>query len=832
MKTFFADIILPLAIPKRYTYRVPQEMNEVIRVGHRVVVQFAASRLYTGIVAAIHEKAPQHYEAKYILELPDEQVCVNEKQFELWKWMADYYLCSEGEVMNAALPSGLKLSSETAIALHPDFAGDISDLNDIEVKIVEALENNTTLKINDLITITGRKTVDKIIGDLVKKNILIRQEELKEKFKPKVEDFVEFAEKLSEEKLEEIFDSLKRAQKQSELVIAYINLSGRYQEEQQPVKKSVLIKSVPSSNAAFNALVKKNIFKTETRETGRLKDVGNATSGELVLSEEQENALEEIKKHYEEKDVVLLHGVTGSGKTELYMRLIEETLKAGKQALYLLPEIALTTQITSRLQKKFGNTVMVYHSRLSDNERVEVWNKVNKLAVGSMQAAAKLPTADCRLILGARSALFLPFSNLGLVIADEEHDSSFKQFDPAPRYNARDTAIILARIHGAKTLLGSATPSIESYCNAEINKYGLVKLIGRYSGVLMPEIFVADIKEAKKRKLMKSNFSPLLLENMELALANKEQVILFQNRRGYSPVLECNTCAWTQHCINCDVTLTYHKYQNHLRCHYCGYTEKVPTTCPACGDTALQAKGFGTEKIEEEIGIFFPEAKIARMDWDTTRGKYAHQELIENFEERRIDILVGTQMLTKGLDFDNVGLVGILNADGMLNFPDFRAHERSYQLMAQVSGRAGRKQKRGKVIIQTHDPEKFIIQQVIMNNYEAMYANEISERKSFSYPPYYRLVEITLKHRNVDMLNTACGFIAGEGKKAFGKNLLGPEFPLVSRIKGLYLKTFLLKIERETAPSGVKNKLREIITQLKLKKEFSRVIVSVDVDPM
>ncbi|MCG3164455.1 MAG: primosomal protein N' [Bacteroidia bacterium] len=829
LKTFFADIILPLAIPKRYTYRVPQEMNDIIRVGHRVIVQFAASRLYTGIVGAVHEKPPQNYEAKYILELPDENTCVNEKQLELWKWLSDYYMCSEGEVMNAALPSGLKLSSETVIALHPEFSGDISDLTDVEVKIVEALENNTTLKIEDLLVITERKTIDKIIGGLVQKKVLVRQEELKEKFKPKLEDFVELAEPaiaigVDEEKLEQLFDSLKRAQKQSELLVAYLNFSGRYQNENNPVKKSALLKAVPSSNAAFNALVKKNIFKIETLETGRIKDIGKANGAELVLSDEQQNAIESIKNFYEEKEVVLLHGVTGSGKTEIYMRLIEETLQAGKQALYLLPEIALTTQITSRLQKKFGNTVSVYHSKLNDNERVEVWNTLSK--------NSKLETRNSKLVLGARSALFLPFTNLGLVIVDEEHDTSFKQYDPAPRYNARDAAIVLARLHHAKTLLGSATPSIESYSNAEINKFGLVKLTGRYGGVLLPEIFVSDVKEAKKRKEMKANFSPLLLDEMTTALQNKEQVILFQNRRGYSPVLECNTCAWTQHCISCDVTLTYHKHSNSLRCHYCGYTEKVPVTCPACGDTALQAKGFGTEKVEEEISIYFPDAKVARMDLDTTRGKYAHQQLIENFEERNIDILVGTQMLTKGLDFDNVGLVGILNADGMLNFPDFRAHERSYQLMAQVSGRAGRKQKRGKVIIQTHAPEKFIIQQVISNNYEAMYAAEMNERKTFSYPPFFRLIEITLKHKSVDVLNTACGFVAGEGKKVFGKNLLGPEFPLVARIKGLYLKTFMLKIEREVAPSGIKEKLREIITQLKLKKEFSRVTVSVDVDPM
>lgn len=825
MKTLFADIILPLAIPKRYTYRVPQEINDVIRVGHRVVVQFSASRLYTGIVAELHENPPKNYEAKYILELADEYVCVNEKQLRFWKWMAEYYLCNEGEVMNVALPSGLKLSSETVITLHPDFSGDISGLSDIELKIVEALENNTSLKIQDLITITERKTIDRIIGSLVKKNILVRQEELKEKFKPRREDFVELAENFTEEKIEEIFGSLKRAGKQSELLIAFLNLNGRYKGDNLKVKKSVLLKSVASSNAAFNSLVKKGIFKIETLETARIKNVGAASGNKIVLSEEQKKALESINNDFSEKDVVLLHGVTGSGKTELYMRLIEETLNAGKQALYLLPEIALTTQITSRLQKKFGNAVAVYHSRLSENERVEIWKQL-------AEKSFNLPIPKSQIVIGARSALFLPFSNIGLVIVDEEHDSSYKQFDPAPRYNARDSAIILSKIHGAKTLLGSATPSIETYYNATNGKFGLAKLEGRYSGVLLPEIFVADIKEAKKRKLMKANFSPLLLENIELSLAEKEQVILFQNRRGYSPVLVCHTCAWTQHCIQCDVTLTYHKFQNHLRCHYCGYTEKVPVVCPACGDTALQAKGFGTEKVEEEIKIFFPQARVARMDLDTTRGKFAHSELIEKFEERQIDILVGTQMLTKGLDFDNVGLVGILNADGMLNFPDFRAHERSYQLMAQVSGRAGRKKKRGKVIIQTHAPEKFIIQQVIANNYEGMYASELNERKTFSYPPYFRLIEVTLKHRAVDMLNQACAFVSSEGKKVFGKNLLGPEFPLVARIKGLYLKTFLLKIERDNSSAAAKQKLREIITQLKLKKEFSRVIVSVDVDPM
>ncbi|MBA3706852.1 MAG: primosomal protein N', partial [Bacteroidetes bacterium] len=541
------------------------------------------------------------------------------------------------------------------------------------------------------------------------------------------------------------------------------------------------------------------------------------------------------------KEVVLLHGVTSSGKTEIYVKLIEQAIAQGKQVLYLLPEIALTTQIINRLRKYFGDAVGVYHSKFNENERVEVWRNVlqvqnRKSEAGSFNSGSATnnnqPTTNYKLIVGARSALFLPYSNLGLVIVDEEHDTSYKQYDPAPRYNARDAAIYLAHIHKAKTLLGSATPCLETYYNAQEGKYGFVEINQRFGGVQMPEILIADVKEATRKKLMKSHFSPLLLDTVTLALEQKEQVVLFQNRRGFAPQLECNMCAWVPHCTNCDVSLTFHKASNQLRCHYCGYATKPPSKCAACGDTDIKMKGFGTEKIEEELSIFFPKAKIARMDLDTTRSKFAHQHIIQDFEDGNIDILVGTQMVTKGLDFDNVTMVGVLNADSMLNFPDFRSFERSYQLMAQVSGRAGRKNKRGKVIIQTQNPDHVIIQDVIENNFLSMYTQQLSDRKDFNYPPYYRLIEITLIHKEIEMVNASAKYLADELKRHFQKRVLGPEFPLVSRIRNLYHKNILLKIERDASVAQVKKIVNDLLVQFKTKSDYKSVRVQMDVDPM
>jgi primosomal protein N' (replication factor Y) len=850
--TYFVDVILPLAVPNLYTYRVPYDLNEQMVIGKRVVVQFGKGKLYTALVRTIHESPPKLYTAKYIDSVLDEQPIVNAHQFELWDWLSSYYMCTVGEVMVAALPGALRLASETKIVINPAFdPSKAATLSDKEFLILEALEVRNILTLNDVSQIIEQQTVYPIIKSLIEKGAVLIQEELKEKFKPKIETFVritDFAD--DEENLKTIFSALeKKAAKQLDVLMAYITLSKRYSKERQEVKKSAVVQMVAGAEAALASLVKKNIFETYEREVGRFANRDeenkivslNELQQQVFHSVQQQYGWEKanVKKHTAgvdfledvkpaaEKDVVLLHGVTSSGKTEIYVKLIEQVLSQGKQVLYLLPEIALTTQIINRLRKYFGNVVGVYHSKFNEHERVEIWNNVLK-ADGNRDAAGP----QFKLIIGARSALFLPFSNLGFVIVDEEHDTSYKQYDPAPRYNARDGAIYLAHLHKAKTLLGSATPSLESYFNAQEGKYGFAEITQRFGGVQMPEILIADVKEATQKKMMKSHFSPLLLDTITLALEKKEQVILFQNRRGFAPQLECNTCAWVPHCINCDVSLTYHKASNQLRCHYCGYSVKPPAKCAACGDTDLKMKGFGTEKIEEELAIFYPKAKLMRMDLDTTRSKFAHQHIIQDFEDRNIDILVGTQMVTKGLDFDNVSLVGILNADSMLNFPDFRSFERSFHLMAQVSGRAGRKDKRGKVIIQTQNPEHSIIQEVIANDYVSMYTSQLLDRKNFNYPPYYRLIELTIIHKDVNMVNAAAKDLGDALKKQFAKRVLGPEFPLVSRVRNLYHKNILVKIERDASVVKVKKIITDLLIQFKSGGDYKTVRVQIDVDPM
>ncbi len=881
--TLFVDVILPLAVPNLYTYRVPFDWNESVIVGQRVIVQFGKGKLYSALVRRVHEQPPKIYEAKYIDSILDEHPIVNETQFALWEWISQYYMCTIGEVMQAALPGGLRLASETKIILNPSFNNQSETehpqilISDKEYLIMDALEIRQVLSISDVSEILDQKTVYPVIKNMIEKGIVLIQEELKEKYKPKIESFVRFTEYAEqEENLKTIFDSLeKKASKQLDVVMAFIKLSGRYSKQINEVKKSEIVKLVEGADAAIKGLSKKNIFEIYEREVGRFAAY-TGESRDTNLNEIQQQVFDSInaqffteQKEQPAKDVVLLHGVTSSGKTEIYIKLIEQAIARGKQVLYLLPEIALTTQIINRLRKYFGDVVGVYHSKFNENERVEVWNNVlrssnaevpmrkleelnkvqsstfkveelsaeRKLKVGSQNSKVQdiekeNPLSNYKLVIGARSALFLPFSNLGLVIVDEEHDSSYKQYDPAPRYNARDGAIYLAHLHKAKTLLGSATPSIESYFNALEGKYGFAEMTKRFGGIQMPEILISDVKEATKKKQMKSHFSPMLLDHVTAALENKEQVILFQNRRGFAPQLECNTCAWVPQCVNCDVSLTYHKASNQLRCHYCGYTSKPPVKCAACGDTELKMKGFGTEKIEEELSIFYPKAKIMRMDLDTTRSKFAHQHIIQDFEDGNIDILVGTQMVTKGLDFDNVSLVGILNADGMLNFPDFRAYERSYQLMAQVSGRAGRKNKRGKVIIQTQNPDHSIIQDVWNNNYLSMYTNQLLDRRNFNYPPYYRIIEITLIHRDVNMVNESAKYFAAELKHHFGKRVLGPEFPIVARVRNLYHKNILLKIERDASALQAKKIVAELLVNFKVNPDFKSVRVQMDVDPM
>jgi primosomal protein N' (replication factor Y) len=853
--TLFVDVILPLSVPNLYTYRVPFDWNESIAIGQRVVVQFGRGKLYSALVRRIHETPPQQYAAKYIESILDDTPIVNEKQFALWDWMCSYYMCTIGEVMVAALPGGLRLSSETKLILNQGYKEQLAtiELTDKEFLILDALEIREVLTLNEVSDIIEQKTVYPIIKLLIEKGIVIIQEELKEKFKPKIETFIRLAEQLdNEEQLKLIFESLeKKASKQLDVLMAYLKLSDRYSKQPKDVKKKDVLKLVEGAEASIKGLVKKNIFELYECEVGRLTayETENKVS---QLNENQQQVLDSINNQFgnntsegttksEIKDVILLHGVTSSGKTEIYVKLIEQALAEGKQVLYLLPEIALTTQIINRLKKYFGEAVGVYHSKFNENERVEVWNNVlsSKSKVQSLndedvsnKTTFNAKLSNFKLIIGARSALFLPFNNLGLVIVDEEHDTSFKQYDPAPRYNARDAAIYLAHIHKTKTLLGSATPSVESYFNAQEGKYGFAEMTKRFGGIQMPEILISDVKEAAKKKMMKSHFSPMLLDHISLALQNKEQVILFQNRRGFAPQLECDTCAWVPQCNNCDVSLTYHKNTNQLRCHYCGYSIKPPNKCGACGDTTIKMKGFGTEKIEEELAIFYPAAKIARMDLDTTRSKFAHQHIIQDFEDGKIDVLVGTQMVTKGLDFDNVSMVGILNADSMLNFPDFRAFERSYQLMAQVSGRAGRKNKRGKVIIQTQNPDHSIIQNVWNNDYLSMYTNQLLDRKNFNYPPYYRLVEITIIHKDLDLVNGASKSLADDLKQHFASRILGPEFPLVSRIRNLYHKNILLKIERDASVVQAKKIVSDLIVNFKNQPAFKSIRVQIDVDPM
>jgi len=816
-KTLFVEVILPLAISRNYTYRVPFELNNTIAIGKRVVVQFGKSKLYTAVVSVITKHAPEKYEAKYIIDILDEQPVVTQRQLQFWKWLAEYYMCNEGEVMNAALPSALKLASETRVMLNKDFAYDKASLNDKEYLITEALDIQPELTISDIAKLLGQKTVMPILKSLFEKNIVNISEEVSERYKPRKRTYLTLNPAYhNQESLKELFGILeKRAPKQADAVLAFIKLS----RQQKAISKNELIEESGSGDSSIKSLIEKEVFIAEDRNVSRLGyDEDDDQLSNFILSEAQEIALADVQKQLKEKDVVLLHGVTSSGKTQIYIKLIEEMVATGRQVLYLLPEIALTTHIIERLRVYFGGTIGVYHSRFNDNERVEVWQKVLN--------------NEYKVVLGARSSVFLPFSDLGLIIVDEEHETSYKQFDPAPRYNARDAAIYLANMYKGKVLLGSATPSFETYYNARVHKYGFVELTERYGGVQLPLIEVVSISEETKRKTMQSHFSSVLMQDMQLALDNKEQIILFQNRRGYAPVLMCKVCAYTPKCINCDVSLTYHKHTHKLHCHYCGYKEDSPTICPACGSTHLEYKGFGTEKVEDELSLLMPDVRLARMDLDTTRSRNSLQTILNNLEEKKIDVLIGTQMVAKGLDFADVTVIGIINADSLLKYPDYRANERSYQMLAQVSGRAGRRGKQGKVVIQTYDPNHRVIKQVIENDYTDLYFTEMEERKSFKYPPYFRIISMDVKHRNPEILYNQAEYLANELRKHFGDRVIGPEAPLINRIRNYYIKSIMLKFERDTI-SIVKAKaiIRDVITQFQTTKLSKGSIIQPDVDP-
>jgi len=828
LEASYTNVLLPLPLPGYFTYRVPEEFRDEIMPGKRVVVPFGKRKIYTALVHELFDHNPSSFDAKNILSLIDERPVALPIQFRHWEWLAEYYMCTPGEVMNAALPAGFKLASESMILLNPDADLETADINEREIMIVEALIAQKKLPVSTIGDLVDQRKIIPLINNLVEKGLVFIEEKLEERYKPLKESFIQLSKEYAddEEALKQLFDTLsKRAFKQLQVLMAYISLSRDAVTVEPIVKKSELLKNREISAQALQVLVKKGVFNQMEIETSRLiRTEAVAHPDDILLSPHQQLAMQSIRSQFAEKDVVLLHGITSSGKTELYIKLIQEAILQNKQVLYLLPEIALTSQIINRLRRYFGGLVGVYHSRYNDNERVEIWNN----CLGQELAAQ---ATGYQVILGARSALFLPYSRLGLVIVDEEHDTSYKQFDPAPRYHARDAAIMLAKFHGAKTLLGSATPAVETYFNAKAGKFGLTELKERYGGVSKPEILLADIREEGRKKTMQSHFTSLLIGHTREALQNGEQVILFQNRRGFSLHLACDACEWIPMCKNCDISLTYHKKENKIKCHYCGYSENLPGQCPQCGSTRILMKGFGTEKVEEELGTIFPDITIRRMDLDSTRTKYAHHRIINDFEERRIQILVGTQMVTKGLDFDNVSLVGILNADNMINFPDFRSHERSYQLMEQVSGRAGRKAKQGKVIIQSFRPSHPIIQYVVRHDYHGFFQSQLADRQKFNYPPFYRLVILRLKHRDARLLNKAADSLAKDLRGLMGKRVLGPEYPLVSRIKNLFIKQILIKMERGAGVAAFKNKINHRVEEFRKIPAYRQVRVVIDVDP-
>ncbi|MDQ3394088.1 MAG: primosomal protein N' [Bacteroidota bacterium] len=822
--TLFADIILPVPIPKLFTYRIPYELNGLVKPGCRVIVQFGNKKILTGLIGKLHEIAPTQYEARYILELLDENPIVSPQQLPLFRWIADYYMCTIGEVFNTAIPSGLKLNSETRIQINPSFnpTTKFHELSEPEKIIVDLLEGDNTINYSDISGILGITNINKVIKSLLQKQAILLFEEIRERYKPKIEKRVRLGVKYIEDKkeLEDLFKQLNKSPKQENILLKYLQSIPVFHSPEkngEGLSKKVF-QDEGLSTFALNTLIRKQIFEEFDLNISRI-----STPLHVVpipeLSDAQEQSYKEIMEHFQKNDTVLLHGITGSGKTNIYLKLIQNVLDQGNQVLYLLPEIALTTQIVNRLAQIFGKRMSVYHSKFSANERVEVWN-------GVLNGAFDL-------IIGVRSSVLLPFKDLGLIIVDEEHEISYKQFDPAPRYHARDLALVLARHHHAKTLLGSATPSIESYYHAQTGKFGLVELHKRFGEAQLPEFIIADLTDQRKKKLMKGEISSVLLEKMAENLSKKEQAIIFQNRRGYAPYLTCEECAWIPKCINCAVSLTYHQYNNELRCHYCGHKEKIPSSCPACGASKIKTVGFGTEKLEEDFKILLPGAKVQRMDYDTTRKKYGYQTIIDEFEKGNIDILVGTQMVSKGLDFDKVSLVGIFDVDRLIHFPDFRSYERSFQLITQVSGRAGRREKTGVVVIQTANPKQEVLYRIINNDYKNLYIKEIAERQRFHYPPFVRLIKITLKHERKEIADKAALALKDLFKDSLSQYIiLGPHEPLISRIRNNYLVDLLVKIQRNKGNlSWVKIVLQETSQLILQSKEFKNTRIIFDVDP-
>lgn len=821
--TLFADVILPLYVPKAYTYRVPAGWESLCHPGQRVVVQFGKTRLYTGVIRHLHQQPPQNYQAKYLENILDEKPIITPQQFALWDWITTYYMCYPGEVFNVAMPGNLKLSSETKFYLNPALETEGLELNENETKLMEALALKPGMTIAEISQLISLKQVQPFLKRLVERRIITSEEEMAFRYKAKTETYVQLHEVYqNNEKLNDLLNLLeKRAPRQVDALMGYLKLCGSEKNRYQPVKKTELSALLTDGDSGINALVKKQVLVSQLVKVDRNLAYTGTAKGFQPLNPLQEKALNELHAAFEKHNITLLHGVTASGKTELYFRLIQETIESGKQVLFLLPEIAITTQMVNRLQQAFGDVVGVYHSRFNPNERVEVWMKT---LAG--------PEKGYKIIIGARSAVFLPFNNLGLVIVDEEHEQSFKQHSPPPRYNGRDVAIVLASLFSCKTLLGSATPSVESYSNASNGKYGYVALRERFFGNSFPAIVTVDLKEERKKKSLREDFSPLLIEEIQKTLDAGRQVILFQNRRGYTPLWMCDDCGWVPECVNCNVSLTYHKHTHQLVCHYCNSKYQPQSRCNACGSNRLRMLGLGTEKIEETMELFFPGVSVKRMDLDTTRTKNAYRQIIEEFEQGKIQVLVGTQMVTKGLDFTNVGLVAIPAADSILHFPEFRAFERAWQLFTQVGGRAGRKADGGgKVVIQTNDVNHPVLQLVKQHDFDAFYPAELNERKKFFYPPFSRMIRLEISHADEEVVNKAAQELANILRKKLGKRLLGPERPLVNRIMNRYIENILIKLEKSDQFSEFKQFITQTLDDFRMFSSFKNVRVTVDVDP-
>lgn len=818
----FAEIILPLPLYGTFTYLIPPEYEHEIQIGSRVLVQFGRKKYYTGIITDIHSNAPD-YEIKPIMSLLDSHPIVRYPQLKLWQWISEYYLCSPGEVFKCALPTGLKPESETFVTLNDDFEAPPGiKYTEKQAIIIQLLEERKKMRISDIEAETKIKNTPTLINAMLEMGIVNVDEKIVEKYRAKKETYITLnATRGDQNTLHEYFDKTKRSLYQEKALIAWLDISGwlHHESEIGDVTRSELLEKTRISPAVLRSMIDKGIFLIEKREINRFNNIsGSKPTGLPTLSKAQQSAYNQILTEFNDKQTVLLHGVTGSGKTEIYSHLISKALEARTQVLFLVPEISLTTQLTDRLRRIFGDKLLVYHSKFSDNERVDIWKRL-------------LSGDEPLVVLGARSSIFLPFAKLGLVIVDEEHESSYKQYDPAPRYNARDTAMVLASMHCCKVLLGSATPSVETYFKAENGKYGLVELPERFEGAQLPEVEIVDMREQRKKKLTNGILSSPLRQRITHALSEGKQAIVFQNRRGFAPVVICRECGWTPKCENCDVSLTYHKHSDQLKCHYCGFTRQLPDICPACGQNSIEVFGYGTERISEEVEKQWPERKVTRMDLDTTRNKDAYQEIIEEFSRQETDILVGTQMVTKGLDFEKVNIVGVINADTLLNFPDFRSNERAFNMLEQVSGRAGRRKEMGHVVIQSSRSDDPILKFVKNHDYAAYYKSEIAERQKYNYPPFTRIINIYIRNKDSQMADRAAVLYTMELRKIFGERVLGPEKPFVSRVALWYIQTIMLKVEAGASMKKVKDLLRRIYERIARTPEIKTSQIYFDVDP-